>query len=216
MSTGDHIIVCLVHSSHFISHYVELIETVTHPDPWIYKSSHNDSVSQFRNGRKFLFGEVSVWTSVCCNIKQQKCSVVDLINAFKCCGASHSDPLHVRATQLNFFCTFNTTDLEGRGREQDGPHHTTLRPGSSGACASHWGRCWRSLSSCLWGWDCCSRWPGTLDFHRPCEPKILSLVLWSEFEPFWGRKWVGWASTQDSKKCKTEAKGSPNPLNFLL
>lgn len=33
MSTGAHVIVCLVYSSHFISHYVELIETVTHPDP---------------------------------------------------------------------------------------------------------------------------------------------------------------------------------------
>lgn len=37
-------------------------------------------------------------------------------------------------TQLNFFCSFDMTDLEGRSRAQDGPHHTTLWPGSSGAC----------------------------------------------------------------------------------
>lgn len=61
---------------------LELTETVTHPDPGIYKSSDNDLVSQLRNGRKVLFGEVSLWTSVCCNIKQQICSLVDLINAF--------------------------------------------------------------------------------------------------------------------------------------
>lgn len=76
--------------------------------------------------------------SVRWNVKQQICSVVGLINVFnvikvlRCLSG---------ATQLNFFCSFNMTDLEGRSREQDGPHHTTLWPGSSGACASQWGRC---------------------------------------------------------------------------
>lgn len=126
---------------------------------------------------------------------------------YKCCGASHSDPLHVRATQLNFFCTFNTTDLEGRGREQDGPHHTTLRPGSSGACASQWGRCWRSLSSCLWGWDCCSRWPGTLDFHRPVNPKYSVSCCGQSLSHFGAAS--GWAGhplrTQKNVKLRPKA-----------
>lgn len=82
------------------------------------------------------------------------------------CCASHRGPTDVGVTQLNFFSPLNTTDLGGRSRAQDGPHHATLGPGSSGACASQWDRCWWSPSSCLWVWDCCSRWPG---FSQACK-----------------------------------------------
>lgn len=60
MSTGDHLIVCLLYSSLFISHYEELIAPVTHPDPRIYKSSQDDSVSRLWNEKKVPFGEILV------------------------------------------------------------------------------------------------------------------------------------------------------------
>lgn len=148
-------------------------------------------MSHLWNGRKVLFGGVSVWTSVCCNIKWKICNMVDLMNALNLIKVLCSGPLHVRATQLNFFCTFNPTDLEGRSREQDGPHHSTLRPGSSGACASRWGRCWQSLSSCLWGWDCCSRWPCPLDFCRPVNPKYSASCCDQSLSHFEAASW--WA-----------------------
>lgn len=125
----------------------------------------------------------------------------------KCCGASHSGPLHGRATQLNIFHTFSTTDLEGRSGEQDGPRHTTLRPGSSGACASQGGRCWRSLSSCFWGWDCCSRWPCTLDFHRNLNSKYSASCCDQSLSHFGAASW--WAGcplrTQKNLNWKPKA-----------
>lgn len=74
---GDHVIVCVVYSSHFISHYAELIETVTHPDLGIEASSNKDSVSLLQNA-EVLSDTVSVWASVRRNIKQQVRGVLNL------------------------------------------------------------------------------------------------------------------------------------------
>lgn len=111
-----------------------------------------------------------------------------------------------RLTQWSF--QSDAADLEGRSGEQDGPRQASPQPGASGACASQWGRCWQRLSSCWWGWDCCSRCPCTLDFHRPVNPKYSACCCDQSFSHFVGCKLVGWACARGSEKWKIEAKGS--------
>lgn len=137
-------------------------------------------VSYETEGKSFLIKSQCV-----CNIKQRICSLVALINA------SNFVKVLLFLTQGSFFSPFNMTDHEGRSREPDGPHHATLGPGSSGACASQWGRCWWSLSSCLWVWDGCSRWRRTLDFHKPvnystsCGDQHFGAASWWAGRPLW-------------------------------
>lgn len=126
---GGHVTVCLLYSSHFISHHVELIETVIHPDLGMEGSSNKDSVSQLRNRRKVLFDNVLVWASVRWNIKRRIRSVLGFIMRLTSqngCCASHRGPSDISVAQLNFFSPLNTADLEGRSAGWPSSRHTLV------------------------------------------------------------------------------------------
>lgn len=157
-------------------------------------------MSQLRSRRKVLFGEGFVWISVRWNVKQQICSMVDLINVFNVIKV----PQRSDAAELFLLL------------QHDWPRGTEQRAGWP---SSHHTLAWELRGMCIPVGEVLTE-PVQLcvrlrllqqvtvhtRFSQACKPKTLGFWLRSEL--------VGWGSTQDSEKNGIEAKGSLYPLSF--